>query len=548
MRATPLTRIAAVAAVALVLFVLPQPEPLASETPPGAESPRLTELKREVVVDIESRRDFTQQMVDMIYSFNELGFQEFETQRYVTGILEDHGFTVKRGVAGIPSAWWASWGSGSPVIAIGTDVDGIPQASQKPGVAYRDPLIAGAPGHGEGHNAGQALNVTAALAVQKIMQRDDLEGTLVIWPGIAEEQLGAKAHYVKAGLFDDVDIVLYSHVSNSMSVSWGESGGNGLVSVEYLFKGESAHGAGSPWDGRSALDAVELMNVGWNYRREHLRIQQRSHYVITDGGDQPNVVPPTAAVWYFFRETDYPSIMRMWEIGDQISDGAALMTGTTVDSRVLGAAWPQHMNRPLAEAVHTNMLAVGMPAWSDADQRMAKAVQRMLGAEERGLGTEISEELRGRQDIPDRERRGGGSDDIGDISWVVPTVSLRFPSNISGGQGHNWNKAIAMATPIAHKGATAGAKVYARTLLDILLSPDLVNDANDYFKNVQKQDMEYTSFLRPRDEPAIWLNEDIMREFKPALEEYYYDPSTYDTYLDQLGIAYPTISPSGADD
>jgi aminobenzoyl-glutamate utilization protein B len=548
MRATPLTWIAAIAAVTLVVFVLPQPESLATETTPGTESPRLAELKREVAVDIESRRDFTQQMVDMIYSFNELGFQEFETQRYVTGILEDHGFTVERGVAGIPSAWWASWGSGSPVIAIGTDVDGIPQASQKPGVAYRDPLIVGAPGHGEGHNAGQALNVTAALAVQKIMQRDDLPGTLVIWPGIAEEQLGAKAHYVKAGLFDDVDIVLYSHVSNSMSVSWGESGGNGLVSVEYLFKGESAHGAGSPWDGRSALDAVELMNVGWNYRREHLRIQQRSHYVITDGGDQPNVVPPTAAVWYFFRETDYPSIMRMWEIGDQISDGAALMTDTTVDSRVLGAAWPQHMNRPLAEAVHTNMLAVGMPAWSDADQRMAKAVQRMLGAEERGLGTEISEELRGRQDIPDRERRGGGSDDIGDISWVVPTVSFRFPSNISGGQGHNWNKAIAMATPIAHKGATAGAKVYARTLLDILLSPDLVNDANDYFKNVQKQDMEYTSFLRPRDEPAIWLNEDIMREFKPALEEYYYDPSTYDTYLDQLGIAYPTVRPPGADD
>ena len=548
MRAPPLTWIAAIAAVALVVFVLPQPESLATETTPGTESPRLTELKREVAVDIESRRDFTQQMVDMIYSFNELGFQEFETQRYVTGILEDHGFTVERGVAGIPSAWWASWGSGSPVIAIGTDVDGIPQASQKPGVAYREPLIVGAPGHGEGHNAGQALNVTAALAVQKIMQRDGLAGTLVIWPGIAEEQLGAKAHYVKAGLFDDVDIVLYSHVSNSMSVSWGESGGNGLVSVEYLFKGESAHGAGSPWDGRSALDAVELMNVGWNYRREHLRIQQRSHYVITDGGDQPNVVPPTAAVWYFFRETDYPSIMRMWKIGDQISDGAALMTGTTVDSRVLGAAWPQHMNRPLAEAVHTNMLAVGMPAWSDADQRMAKAVQRMLGAEERGLGTEISEELRGRQDIPDRERRGGGSDDIGDISWVVPTVSLRFPSNISGGQGHNWNKAIAMATPIAHKGATAGAKVYARTLLDILLSPDLVNDANDYFENVQKQDMEYTSFLRPRDEPAIWLNEDIMREFKPALEEYYYDPSTYDTYLDQLGIAYPTISPSPAND
>ena len=546
MRANKLTWLSAFAtAIALVVFGLPHPEPQATAAAPLAQDARLEDFKTEVVVDVESRRDFTQQMVDMVYSFNELGFQEFETQRYVTGILADKGFTIETGVAGIPSAWWASWGSGSPVIAIGTDVDGIPQASQKPGVAYREPLVAGAPGHGEGHNAGQALNVTAALAVKKIMEREGLSGTLKIWPGIAEEQLGTKAHYVRAGLFDDVDIVLYSHVSNGMTVSWGESRGNGLVSVEYLFAGESAHGAGSPWDGRSALDAVELMNIGWNYRREHLRIQQRSHYVITDGGDQPNVVPPTAAVWYFFRETDYPSIMRMWEIGNEISNGAALMTGTTVDSRVLGAAWPQHMNKPLAEAVHTNILEVGLPEWSDADQRMAKAVQKMLGAEERGLSTEINEELRGREDIPDGERRGGGSDDIGDISWVVPTVSFRFPSNISGGQGHNWNKAIAMATPIAHKGATAGAKVYARTLLDILLTPELVENANDYFENVQKKDAEYTSFLRPQDKPAIWLNEGIMAEFKSELEQYYFDPSRFDTYLEQLGIEYPTIREGG---
>ena len=542
MRVLPLNWVIAfVAAIILVTFASPQPEPLASVASTFPENTELENLKEEVAVDVESRRDFTQQIVDMIYSFNELGFQEFETQRYIGGILEDHGFTVKNGVAGIPSAWWASWGSGSPVIAIGTDVDGIPQASQKPGVAYREPLIPGAPGHGEGHNAGQALNITAALAVQKIMQRENLPGTLILWPGIAEEQLGAKAHFVKAGLFETVDVVLYSHVSSDMSVSWGESAGNGMVSVEYLFEGESAHGAGSPWDGRSALDAVELMNIGWNFRREHLRIQQRSHYVITDGGDQPNVVPPTAAVWYFFRETDYPSIMRMWEIGTQMSEGAALMTGTTVDSRVLGAAWPQHMNKPLAEAVHTNMLHVGMPRWSDADQEMAKAVQQMLGSEERGLSTEISQELRGRENIPDSERRGGGSDDIGDISWVVPTVSLRFPSNISGGQGHNWNKAIAMATPIAHKGATAGAKVFARTLLDILLTPSLVDDARDYFTNVQQKDTTYSSFLRPQDEPAVWLNESIMAEFKPKLEQYYYDPAQFETYLEQLGIEYPTI-------
>ena len=544
MRLAPLTWATAAVTGALILLALPQPEPPAAAASAQQESARLAELKDEVAVDVNSRRDFTQQMVDMIFSFNELGFQEFETQRYVTGILEDHGFTVEQGVAGIPSAWWATWGSGSPVIALGTDVDGIPQASQKPGVAYREPLVPGAPGHGEGHNSGQALNITAALAVQKIMQRENLPGTLVIWPGIAEEQLGAKAHYVKAGLFDDVDIVLYSHVSSDMSVSWGESAGNGMVSVEYLFAGESAHGAGSPWDGRSALDAVELMNIGWNFRREHLRIQQRSHYVITDGGDQPNVVPPSAAVWYFFRETDYPSIMRMWELGDRMAEGAALMTGTTVESRVLGAAWPQHMNRPLAEAVHDNMLEVGLPKWSEADQRLARAVQKMLGVEERGLATEVRAELRGRKDIPDSQRRGGGSDDIGDISWAAPTVVLRFPSNIPGGPGHNWNKTIAMATPIAHKGATAGAKVFARTLLDILMTPELLEDARAYFETVQKADTEYTSFLRPEDGPATWLNAEIMATFRPQLEQYYYDPSRYDTYLEQLGIEYPTIRES----
>ena len=491
---------------------------------------------------MDSRRDFTQQMVDMLFSFGELGFQEFETQRYVTGILEDHGFTVEQGVAGIPSAWWATWGSGSPVIAPRHRRRRHPPVVAEARGRVPRPPRPRCPRPRRGNTTrGRPLNITAALAVQKIMQRENLPGTLVIWPGIAEEQLGAKAYYVKAGLFDDVDIVLYSHVSSDMTTSWGESGGNGMVSVEYLFEGESAHGAGSPWDGRSALDAVELMNIGWNFRREHLRIQQRSHYVITNGGDQPNVVPPTAAVWYFFRETDYPSIMRMWELGDRMAEGATLMTSTTVESRVLGAAWPQHMNRPLAEAMHANMLDVGMPEWSDKDQRLARALQKELGVDERGLPTAIGRELRGRADIPDSQRRGGGSDDIGDISWVVPTVVLRFPSNIPGGQNHNWNKTIAMATPIAHKGATAGAKVFARTLLDILLTPSLAEDAREYFETVQKADTEYTSFLRPEDEPAIWLNAEIMRTFKPQLEQYYYDPSRYGTYLEQLGIEYPTI-------
>ena len=513
----------------------------------AAVDARLEPLKAEVTAEIDSMAKFTQEMVDMIFSFSELGFQEVETSAYVTGILEQNGFTIERGVAGIPTAWMATWGSGRPVIALGTDIDCIPQASQKPGVAYRDPIVPGAPGHGEGHNSGQAVNVTAALAVKKLMEREGLPGTIKLWPGVAEEQLGTKAYYVRAGLFDDVDVVLYNHVGTNLSTGWGDSSGNGLVSVEYLFEGTSAHSAGAPWRGRSALDAVELMNVGWNFRREHLRIQQRSHYVVVDGGDQPNVVPPTASVWYFLRETGYDGIKEMWETADRIAEGAALMTDTTMRSRVLGSAWPSHMNRPLAETLYTSIQKVGLPDWSEEDQLLARATQRELGVEEQGLATEIPE-LNGEETIDDDEKRGGGSDDIGDISWTVPTVSLRFPSNFQAGPGHNWANAIAMATPIAHKGATAGAKVQAMMMLDLVLRPDVVEAARDYFRNVQTKERTYTPLLRPDDEPAIWLNEGIMERYRPELEPLYYDPSRYDTYLEQLGITYPTVRPAPSAD
>jgi aminobenzoyl-glutamate utilization protein B len=401
-------------------------------------------------------------------------------------------------------------------------------------------MIEGAPGHGEGHNSGVPLNITAAIAVKRIMQRENLAGTLVLWPGVAEEQLATKAYYVRAGLFKDVDVVLYTHVGTNLATGWGDTGGNGLVSVEYTFQGETAHSGNAPWRGRSALDAVELMNVGWNYRREHLRIQQRSHYVVTNGGDQPNVVPRNASVWYYFRETSYPEIKRMWEIGNQISQGAALMTDTTVTSRVLGSAWPLHMNKALAETMHANIKSVGLPNWTDADVTLAKAVQRELKVPEIGLSTEIPD-LRGREAIPDDEKRGGGSDDIGDISWSVPTVTLNFPANFQAGPGHNWANAIAMATPIAHKGVIAGAKVQAMTVLDVLLRPEIVEQAWDYYRNVQTKDRKYTPLIRAEDTPAVWLNEEIMAKYRPEMKKYYYDPTKYKTYLEQLGIKYPTV-------
>jgi aminobenzoyl-glutamate utilization protein B len=506
------------------------------------ETARLDALKQEAITDVQARSEFSQQMVDSIFSFGELGFQEIETNKYLIEILKKNGFSVQEGIAGIPTAFMAMWGSGKPVIALGSDIDGIPQASQKPGVAYHDPIIPGAPGHGEGHNSGQAVNITAALAVKKIMEREKIRGTIKIWPGTAEELVGTKAYFVREGFFKDVDVALFTHVGRNLGVSWGAGGGTGLVSVAFSFVGETAHSAGAPWRGRSALDAVELMNVGWNYRREHLRLQHRSHYVIKDGGDQPNVVPRTATVWYYFREITYPRIKELWEIGDTIAKGAATMTGTQLlPTRVLGSAWPQHMNKVIAETTYENIKKVGLPDWSDADQTLAKALQKELGVEAEGLAMKI-EELG--QPVTEQQNRGGGSDDIGDISWNVPTVTLRFPSNIPNLPGHNWADAIAMATPIAHKGVTAGAKAQAMTMLDILLRPELVEQAWDYFRTVQTKDMKYEPLIRAQDKPAVELNTDIMAKYRPEMRKFYYDPLKYKTYLEQLGIQYPTVRKS----
>src|SRR6202050_1914678 len=274
-------------------------------------------------------------------------------------------------------------------------------------------------------------------------------------------------------MFKDVDVCLFTHVASAFGVSSGPAiNQNGLVSIEYMFQGESAHAAAAPWRGRSALDAVELMDVGWNFRREHLRLAQRSHYVITNGGDQPNVVPPTASVWYYFREADYDHIMDMWHIGDNMAKGATLMTDTAFTERLLGSAWPGHFNPVIAETMQANIAKVGMPQWTDADQTLAKGLQKELKVAVRGLSTRVPAGRGGRggagggrgsagagaraggagaaagagaADGADAGGRGapmptgGGSDDIGDVSWAVPTVTLRYPANIPGGPGHTWD-------------------------------------------------------------------------------------------------------------
>jgi aminobenzoyl-glutamate utilization protein B len=233
-----------------------------------------------------------------------------------------------------------------------------------------------------------------------------------------------------------------------------------------------------------------------------------------------------------------------------MAQAATLMTDTTVTSRVLGSAWPGHFSVPIAEAEYANIQKVGLPQWSDADQALAKGLQKELGQPVRGLASKIpaqrpqrpaADAQEGDGGFGQQQPTGGGSDDIGDVSWVVPTVTLSYPSNIPGGPGHNWANGVSMATPIAHKGVVAGAKVQAMTMLDILLHPELVQKAWDYFNNVQTKNMKYQSLLRDGDVPAVWLNKETMEKYRPRMKELYYDPSKFDTYLEQLGIKYPTI-------
>ncbi|THV59620.1 amidohydrolase [Flagellimonas alvinocaridis] len=499
---------------------------------------QVEKLKAEVAQIVEGHRKQSQVMVDKIFSFAELGFQEVESSKYLTGILEDNGFAIEHSISGIPTAWFATWSNGDgPVIALGSDVDCIPKASQYPGVGYHKPIVEGAPGHGEGHNSGIPLNITSALAVKQIMERENIGGTLILWPGIAEELVAAKAWYVRDGLFDDIDMCIFTHVGNNFGVSWGPTRGTGLISVEYLFEGEAAHSAGAPWRGRSALDAAELMNIGWNYKREHLHPLKRSHSIFTDAGDQPNVVPSKAAIWFYFRDIKYEGIMEMYAEANDIAKGAALMTGTTMTSRVLGTAWPRHYNKVIAETMYENIKQVGLPTWSAADQALAKAVQTEVGSEKiEGLPTELAE-----LGLPVLEPVSGGSDDIGDISWKVPTVTMRFPSNIPGLQGHHWSNAIAMATPIAHKGVTAGAKAEAMTLLDFFLNPELLKGAWDYFNNEQSKETKYQPMIAADDMPPTYLNKDKQETYRSELQKYYYDETKYDTYLEQLGVEYPTV-------
>ena len=447
---------------------------------------------------------------DAIWGFAELGMQEFKSSGLLIKTLEEEGFTVQRNVAGMPTCFTASWGEGKPVIGVLGEFDALPMISQKALVPKKDPLVTGAPGHGCGHNMMGAAGIASVIAVKRSMEKHNIKGTIRFYGSPAEETVISRPYMVKAGLFDDVDAVIDNHAGSGFETGYGV-GGNAVISAIFTFSGHAAHSAGAPWDGRSALDAVEIMNISANYLREHLHYTHRLHYVVISGGEAPNVVPDKASVWYYVRNTD-ERLEEMYERVVNCAKGAALATGTTLeDIRVLTAVHQRHANRGMAELIQSNIDFVGMPSWTDQENQFAKSLQKELGREEKGYPLEVSV-----LEKPSGIQVGGGSSDVGEVTLVAPTATLRFPGGVPGAIGHHWSAVASYYGTAAWKGLNAGAKVMAGTALDLFTQPELLEAIKKEFAEYSATH-PYNSFLPEGAQPPLDLNKELMDRYRDAI-------------------------------
>lgn len=323
----------------------------------------------------------------------------------------------------------------------------------------------------------------------------------------------SRPYIVREGYFKEVDAAVITHIGDGSSTGYGLQN-YALVGAKFTFKGRTAHGGVNPWDGKDAVDAVVLMDIGFDKLREHLRPTYRGHRTITNGGVQPNIIPDTGQIWWFVRDANGPWAKENFDKLVNIARGAALMTGTTMEMEPFGAAWPSLGNKAIAEAIQKNIEAVGMPQWTEAEHKFAKELQKSLNRKEVGLNTK-TEPLRA-------ARQNSSSNDIGDITWVVPTASVRFPSAVPGVQAHHWTAGIAPATSIAHKGAVVGAKVLAASVLDLLTSPELLAAAKKQFAEDTKE-TKYFSLLPEGAKPPVDLNKEMMEKYRSAMRKFYLD-------------------------
>ena len=454
---------------------------------------------------------------DAIWNYAELGMQEFNSSKLLADNLEAAGFKVERGMAGMPTCFVATYGSGKPVIGLLGEFDALPMLSQKAGSAVHDPVVEGAPGHGCGHNTMCTTASCAAEAVKNAIDKFGLKGTIKVFGSPSEETLISRPFMVKAGLFDGVDVVIDNHGGTGSTTGYAKGSGAAMFSAVFSFKGTTAHAGGAPWAARSALDAVEIMDVATNFLREHLMFSNRTHYVIPAGGEAPNVVPDFAQVWYFVRnsdalvESDYQRVVNC-------AKAAALATDTQMEERIYTAIHQTWSNENMAKALQANIQLIGMPAWTPEEQALAKAIQKAAGAKEVGMPTEVGK-LRVYQ--PASVFTGGGSSDVAEVSLIAPLAALNWPNGAPGSISHHWTLVATGATSIAHKAMNIGGQVMASTIVDLLTKPEIIKAAKEEFAEQLKQTGPYKSYLPEGTKPPVDLNKELMEKYRPLMEPFY---------------------------
>lgn len=447
---------------------------------------------------------------DRIWELAEVGLQEHESSKLLAGELREAGFKVEMGAAAMPTAFVASYGSGRPVVGILAEYDALPGVSQK-AQPTREPLKKGAPGHGCGHNLFGAGSMAAALAIREAMGRKRLGGTVKLYGCPAEETLVGKVFMVRDGLLNDVDVALSWHPA-SYNSAWMSSS-NAMNSVKFNFHGLTSHAAADPERGKSALDAVELMNVGANYLREHVSEKARLHYVIPHGGGEPNVVPDYAQVWYYVRAPKRQEVEQIYNRVVNIAKGACLMTDTKMDLEFLVGCYDMLPNKALSNLMLRNMREIGSPKWSEDDFDFAKKLAESMTPEERRTAIlkskmpkkeeKVEKLLDDSVDDPEDEKEAmAGSTDVGDVSWVTPTANLVTATCVLGMPGHSWQEAATSGMSIGHKGLMLAAKTLALTGVDLLTKPEELKKVREEFETKTKG-FTYRSPIPPGQAPPL---------------------------------------------
>ncbi len=445
-------------------------------------------LKKNAIEKAEELRPLINEIASTLWDYSETALQETRSAKFLIKKLKGAGFKIKEGVADMPTAFVATYGKGSPVIGILAEYDALPGVGNQ-AVPERQPRADGVKsGHGCGHNLFAAASVGGAIALKNALEENGIKGTLKLFGTPAEETVVGKVYMVKAGIFDGLDAVIDWHPSDENKVK--NQPGRAMNNFEVEFFGQAAHGSADPWNGRSALDAVELMNYGVNMMREHVKPTARIHYVIPNAGEAPNVVPEYAKVWYYVRDINREEVQKYYNRILNIAKGAALATETTYKVNLITGVHEYLLNRPLQEAMQKNLDWVGAPEFTEEDQTFARTLQRNVGKEEKGFSNKIE---------PLEDQPGaleGGSTDVAEVSWLVPTAGFRIATAAQDVPWHSWATTACHGTEAGRKGAQVAAKVIAATGADLFTNSDLLKEAKEFLEKAT----EGKPYVSPLDE------------------------------------------------